>query len=175
MNTPLRYAARVLPLLLAAGCHSTAGVPESHWNIESVPQRITTHFTGYRGPIDGSYQDFQWQKKRDINLTLRRHFLNNDPENPLEATDPNRNLVRPPFSVLPDPVTYFHAESLAIGALVYGASGTFVLLPVDSLIATFTPGGPTEFIEGIGDTLSGDWHGELGEPAPPSRFKVRHR
>jgi hypothetical protein len=176
MKIPLRTALSLSVLVCAAaGCKTMAGTPESHWNIDSVPNRITTHFTGYRGPIDGNYREFQWRKKKSIDLTMRRHFLNNNPENPLEVADPSRTEVRPPFGILPDPVHYFHVESIVIGGALLAATGTFLPIPVDSLIATFTPGGTREFSDGISDTFSGDWEGELDKPAPPSKFKVRRR
>ncbi len=177
MKTPFRHLVPFLPVFLcaAAGCRSAPGVPESHWNVDAVPQRITAHFTGYRGELDGSYREFQWRKKQDINLTLRRHFLNNNPENPLQVADPSLTAVRPPFGLLPNPVTYFHVESIVIGSFLLGWTGAFLPLPIDSLIATLSPGGLSEFGSGISDTFTGDWHGELGEPVPPSKFKVRHR
>ena len=176
MKTPFRNAL-CLPVLLcaAAACRTMAGTPESHWNIDSVPNRMATHFTGYRGPIDGNYRDFQWRKKKSIDRTLRRHFLSNNPENPLQVAEPSRNEVRPPFGILPDPVHYFHVESIVIGGAIAAATGTFIPLPIDSLIATFSPGGPEEFRDGVSDTFSGDWRGERGKPPSPSKFKVRRR
>ncbi len=178
MKTPVRRSIAILPLLLplaASGCSTTAGVPESHWNIDSVPSRMTHHFLGYQSEVDGPYRDFQWRKKKDINLTLRRHFLNNNPRNPLEPTDPSQTAVRPPHSVLPDPVTYFHAESLFIGGLFAAWTGAFVPIPIDSVIGTCSEGGWGEFKEGARDTFRGEYRGEIREPVPPSKFKVRHR
>lgn len=178
MKIPFRPRIAILFLslpLAALACRTTPGVPESHWNIESVPPRIARHFFGYQSEVDGPYRDFQWRKKKDINLTLRRHFLNNNPENPLEPADPSQTAVRPSYSVLPDPILYFHAESLFIGGLLAGWTGAFIPIPIDSVIATCSEGGWDEFKEGARDTFRGDHRGKIREPVPPSKFKVRHR
>src|SRR6185436_4405044 len=102
---------------------------------------------------DGSYRDFQWQKKQDINLTVRRHFFNHNPENPFQAPAPEIYEPRPNHSLLPRPWNYIHVEGLATGAIIYGASGGFVPIPIDSLIGTFEEGGDDEFMQGVGTTF----------------------
>ena len=162
-------------LLVSTSCKTGTVTPQSHWNVESVLPRAVKHFTGYRAELDGSYRDFQWRKKKDINLTLRRHFLNNNPYNPAQPYDPSVIEVRPPHSLVPDVANYLHVESLFFGIFFAGASGAFVPVPVDSLIATFTPGGFAEFGKGVSDTISGEYTGERGSPPKPSKFKVRNR
>jgi hypothetical protein len=180
MKNPCRLSFGALSLvsiasITAGACATTPSVPESHWNIDSVPQSVVKHMTGYRGELDGNYRDFQWRKKKDINLTLRRHFLNNNPENPFEPPDPSRTELRAPYSVLPDPLLYFHVEALAVGAVTLAWTGAFIPIPIDSVIATFSEGGWSEFGTGIKQTFTGEWEGRVGDPAPPSKFRVRHR
>jgi len=162
-------------LLAASSCRTGTVTPESHWSVESVFPRVVKHFTGYRADIDGNYRDFQWRKKKDINLTLRRHFLNNNPYNPSQPFDPGLTELRGPHSLLPDAADYMHVESLIFGFAFTGISGAFIPIPVDSLIGTVTPGGPSEFGEGVVDTFTGDWTGKLPDPPPPGKFEVHNR
>ena len=69
-------------------------VPDSHWNIDSLDQRIIKQFTGYKGAVDGKYwTEYRRKQVSARRLTLRRHFLNNNPYNPFEPEDPN--ITRP--------------------------------------------------------------------------------
>jgi hypothetical protein len=42
------------------------------------------------------------KRKKNIELTLRRHFFNNNPDNPFEPYDPDVNAPRPNHSLFPD-------------------------------------------------------------------------
>jgi len=167
----LRNALLLAVPLLASACNSGGvhpSVSASHWTIDSVPSRMVKHVTGYRSDMDGRYIEYQYQKKKDINLTLRRHFANNDPDNPFLADDPSRTSRRPPHSLAPDPLYYMHAESLFVGVVTLGLSGAFIPIPIDSLAAT-VDGGWGEFWDGFtGDT-------EAESPPPPSEFRVKNR
>src|SRR5690606_24227106 len=66
---------------LSSGCASSNPTTDNHWNVQWVPRSIVYHTTGYIPERDGSWREFQWNEKRAINLTLRRHFLNSDPYN----------------------------------------------------------------------------------------------
>jgi hypothetical protein len=161
-------------LFTAAACKS--GLPSEqgeHWGVESVPQRIVKHFTGYRSDMDGEFIDFQYRKKKDINLTLRRHFLNNDPGNPVEPYDQSFGTRRPPHSIAPDPIYYMGAESVFIGIAMMGLSGAFIPIPVDSLVATLFSGkqGYEEF--GRGFTEGAD--AEAKGPPSVGKFRVKNR
>ncbi|HED66990.1 MAG TPA: hypothetical protein ENJ09_15720 [Planctomycetes bacterium] len=173
MTKSLRFTlgAGLLLAGLLSGCRSGAGDPSSHWNIDSVDNRIVKHFTGYRGPMDGSYLEYQDQKKRDIGKTLRRHFLNDNPDNPFEVDDPDRYEARSPYGPLPDPVHWFNVESIFMGAIASGWSGTFVPIPLDSVLALFSEGGTGEFY----DSMTGDWEPITNRPPSVSSFRVKHR
>jgi len=170
-----RLLALTLLLGLGAACQSAPGQGSSHWNIESVYPRFSYYTTGYRSDRTGSFRQHQWEQKRDINRTLRRHFLNNNPDNPFQADDPNAVAPRPPHSVLPNPLMYFHLESLAVGAAFAAAGGPFLPIPIGSVIGTIEPGGWSEFTEGMGRTFSGSFGYELEQPPAPSEFRVRRR
>jgi len=172
---PLR-AVLLLALPLFAACKT--GVPSvegEHWVVDSVPMRMVHRFTGYRPDLDGSYIDFQYRKKKSINNTLRRHFLNNSPDNPFEASDPSQTNRRHAHSIAPDPLYYMHAESLFIGMATLGIWGTFIPIPVDSLIGTVCTGwfdgwdGFGEFVDGFVAA------GSAKSPPSPSSFRVRNR
>ncbi len=159
-------------LSVSTGCQSAPGYAQSHWNIGSVPSRVAYRFFNYREDLDGSYREHQWREKQDINLTLRRHFLNNNPYNPFQADDPSLTDPRPPHSILPDPIDYFHVESLSAGVGLLALTGVFIPIPIGSLLATLQPGGPSEMLEGITDTIGGSFGARLDEPAPVEEFKV---
>ncbi|MEW6072692.1 MAG: hypothetical protein AB1726_08900 [Planctomycetota bacterium] len=166
-------AAFGLLLFLAGGCQSAPGYETSHWNIGSLPSRVAYRFFNYREDLDGTYREHQWREKQEINLTLRRHLLNNNPDNPFQPDDPSRVAPRPPHSILPDPIDYFHVESLTAGVCLLALTGTFVPVPIGSLLATAEPGGTAEFLEGLGNTISGSFGSRLDEPAPVEEFRVR--
>ena len=179
MMSPTRLAALFLGVSLSAlvgtGCQSAPGQAHNHWNASSASSRAAYNFLGYREGSTSSYREHQWQEKRDIDLTLRRHFLNSNPFNPFQAADPSVVAPRDVHSVLPDPVGYFHLESLVTGTALAALSGAFIPLPIGSLIGTFEEGGWDEFKEGVGNTFSGSFHRTLETPTHPDDFKVRTR
>lgn len=159
---------------LASGCQSAPGQEHSHWNLESVGQRISYQFLGYRKDLDGSWRDKSWEDKKDINKTLRRHFLNNNPDNPFQAPDPSAGKSRPPHSVLPDPINYFHLESLFFGGAMSALTGAFIPIPIGSLLGTFEEGGFSEFGAGVGESLTFSYDGDLPTPPPVEDFRVKN-
>ena len=164
-----RVALLLLALPLFAACKTGASSVEGeHWVVESLPARIVKRMTGYRPDLDGEFIDFQYRKKKSINLTLRRHFLMNSPDDPFEAGDPSQTARRKAHSIAPDPAYYMHAEALFMGFVTFGWWGTFVPIPVDSLIATID-GGWGEFGRGF--------TGRSSAKSPPgvSSFKVKNR
>ena len=178
MKTPLSRALALLVagvgLSLGTGCISAPGQESSHWNLESVGPRVMYHMTGYREDLSGSFREHQWQQKQDLNLTMRRHFLNNNPENPFQADDPGIVAPRPPHSIAPDPVDYFHLEAVAVGLGFLALSNVFIPIPINSVLGTLEEGGAEEFRAGLRATLSGSFGAELGEPAPVEQFRVRN-
>ncbi len=139
--------------LCLSSCVSSPSKAHDHWNSASVAPQMSRVFLGYEPDVDGDYIDYQWKNKLHIAKTLQRHFLNWNPDNPFQAEDPDYYAPRPNHSPFPNPLNYFHFESVAIGAVLYGAGGAFVPLPIDSLIATFSPGGGEEFVAGLSTTF----------------------
>ena len=87
MSTGTLRAVLLLAAPFFAGCKT--GLPASqaeHWSVESVPARMVKHFTGYRADRDGAFVDYQYQKKKHINRTLRRHFANNSANSPIDLS-----------------------------------------------------------------------------------------
>jgi hypothetical protein len=167
----LATATVAVSVVISTGCSSAPNDTNSHWNIDSVDNRMVKHFTGYRGPIDGSYTDFQAAKKRSISQTLTRHFLNHNGENPLQDYDPQSAKANRPHSIAPNPISWFHAESVFFGAIFTMTATSFIPVPVDSVIALASSQGRSEFWDGFTgkDTL--------GESTPPSpaTFQVKNR
>lgn len=139
--------------LLFSSCVTSPSEANDHWNADSVAPQMSRVFLGYDPDTDGEYVDYQWENKLHIAKTLQRHFLNWNPDNPFQPEDPDYYKERPVHSPLPDPVSYFHIESLVWGALIYASGGAFIPVPVDSLIASFSPGGPEEFVAGLSLTF----------------------
>ena len=160
--------------LLTVACASTPGQHDNHWNIGGLGPRLAYHGLGYQPYMADSYRDHQWQQKQDINLTLRRHFLNNNPENPFQPEDKSLSDPRGPHSILPDPVNYLHLEALMFGLVFTASGGTFIPVPVGSLLGTIEEGGFEEFGEGIKQTVSGDWDSEGDGPPTPKEFRVKN-
>jgi len=99
---PLFRTAVLALAVTALGCINTdPGVRYNHWNIDDVPPRVVKAFTGYRGPVEGTYWEHLTAERESRWLTMRRHFLNNNPYNPFEpldyaVTQPERNFGEPP-------------------------------------------------------------------------------
>jgi hypothetical protein len=74
--------AAALVALAAAGC-TTPDYENNHWHINHVAPRIAYHFAGYRQSVDGPYIEKLGEDMEDVQLTLLRHLLNYNPENPL--------------------------------------------------------------------------------------------
>lgn len=149
-----------IPLFIAASaaitlasCSAGPNRAKDHWSAHSVGPRMSRAFLGYQSDVDGEYLDYAWSNKQSINKTISRHLLNDNPDNPFTMSAETPSTQRPLNSPLPNPATYFHVESLVFGGLMYAAMGTFIPIPVDSIIATFSPGGGTEFFQGIGETV----------------------
>jgi hypothetical protein len=130
---------------------------------------------GYDAERDGSYRAFQWRQKRDINLTLRRHFLNSNPANPFQVDDPDYVGQRPLHSVLPNPIDYFHLESLTTGVGLLAWSGAFLPIPIGSVLGTIEKGGWKEFKDGIRTTIDGNYRARLDQPPAPEEFRIRSK
>jgi hypothetical protein len=141
--------------LLAVGCSSTGQDINDHWNARSYPPRAARFLLGYDASRDGNYMDFQWERKQDINLTLRRYFLHQNPDNPNHPDWPGRFAPRPRHSPFPNPIPYVHFEGVLLGLGALGAGGSWVALPIDSLIATLDDDhGPDEFMLGVQELFS---------------------
>jgi hypothetical protein len=153
-----------LPLALCA-CNATPNTStHDHWNARGIAPSMTKAFLGYDPEKDGRYIDYQYSNKKSIALTLDRHLLNHNPENPFQYEDKRFYAPRLPHSILPRPWEYIGWEGLAWGGIILAATGgsLFLPIPVDSIIGTFSEGGQEEFAEGIRYTFSG------GQPAVKS-------
>lgn len=155
------FLAPLLALAAASGCATSAGAIDDHWNARSTAPRVGRFFLGYDPERDGtSYRDFAWERKQAINMTVRRHFFNHDPDNPHHPPVPSRFEPRPLNSLLPNPVPYIHWEGLILGAATLVGGGSFIPLPIDSIIGTFEPGdegemsGKEEFMLGVNRTFA---------------------
>lgn len=134
-------------------CQSQSAHARDHWTGYSVGPSLSRAFLSYDAESDGNYLDFQWRKKKNMEMTMRRHIFNNNPDNPFEPVDPTIYDPRPVHSPLPAPYRYVHIEGIAFGAIAMAGGGIFFPIPIDSMIATGDEGGEEEFVDGIGQTL----------------------
>jgi hypothetical protein len=155
-------SAAVLPAaVLAAGALSGCNAnPDTnvhdHWNFRGIAPSFQRAALGYDAEKNGRYVDYQYENKKSIYLTLKRHGLNQNPENPFQEEDEAFYAPRPVSSILPRPWEYINFEGIAWGAIIAGATGgIFVPVPIDSVIGTMSDGGGDEFKEGIRQTFSG--------------------
>jgi hypothetical protein len=140
---------------------------------DHVGYRMSKHFLGYRPKLDGTYLEYQYRKKKELNMTFKRHFLNDGDEVIRNRDDAQLTAQRPPHSVFPDFPYYMHAESVATGLVTLGMTGSFIPVPVDSVGATVLGGPPAwgEFVDGF----TGGGGAVAEEPPSNSRFRVKNR
>ena len=136
---------------LLGACQSQGQYVNKHWSERSVGTSMARHFLSYNPAFDGNYRDFAWKKKQAINKTVRRHFFNNNPDNPFQPAPPKGGDPRPVHSLVPHAESYIHYEGLVMGAIMVGAGGAFFPLPIDSIIGSFEPGGGEEFVAGVNE------------------------
>jgi len=153
MKTPALLSAAAAALLFSS-CVSSPSKINEHWSSDSIAPRAARFLVGYDPDTDGTYKDYQWENKLHIAKTMQRHLLNWNPDNPNQLEDPDYYAPRPNHSPLPNPINYFHFESLVIGAAIYGAGGVFIPIPIDSIIGTLEPGGGDEFVAGLSATFA---------------------
>jgi len=146
MKTPALLSAAAAALLFSS-CVSSPSKINDHWSNESIAPRVARVMLGYDADKYESYRDYQWENKLHIAKTAQRHLLNWNPDNPFQADDPDYYAPRPNHSPLPNPLNYFHLESVVFGAIIG------VPVPVDSLIGTLEPGGGEEFVAGLSTTF----------------------
>ncbi len=77
----LSFGALALLAALTTAC-TTPAYENNHWHINSVGPRISYHFLGYTRTTDGDLDEKLWSDVDDVQLTVRRHFGNSNPENP---------------------------------------------------------------------------------------------
>ncbi|MFT5286085.1 MAG: hypothetical protein ACI8TQ_002253 [Planctomycetota bacterium] len=169
---PLRFLAAAVSLVFFASCHTT-DPSYNHWNMTGLAPRMAYHFLSYDTNKGIPYYEHAMEQRNSINMTLRRHLLNDNPENPFQRKNvwlPNRQR----FSPLPNPVNFFHLSSVAFGSALLGAGGGFILFPFEIIPVMLEDGGPSEMWAGIKETFTGETALERG-PAPVSEFKVKNR
>jgi hypothetical protein len=80
-------AAGLLVAALALGatsCSSQRTHYDDHWNNRSVGLRMGNYAYNYREDRDGEFWAYQGRQMSSVGLTLQRHFLNENPDNPLQ-------------------------------------------------------------------------------------------
>jgi hypothetical protein len=138
-----------------AGCNANPDTnSHDHWNIKGLAPRVQRSVLGYDAERNGRYVDYQYANKKSIYLTMKRHGLNQNPENPFQPEDTAFYEPRPVHSIVPRPWEYINFEGIAFGGILTGMGAPFIPIPVDSIIGTASEGGSEEFEEGIRQTVT---------------------
>ena len=139
---------------VSTGCISSPNPSYNHWSIASVEGSMANYFLGFDPDETGSYRNQVWADKLAINLTGQRHLLNWNPMNPNQKPAPRPYGYTPAgvaYAPLPDFLWYFHVESIVWGLTIAAATGgTFIPIPVGTIMGQFAPGGGEEFAAGMG-------------------------
>ena len=87
--------------LLASSCGATGEQINDHWNFRSVQPRIERAATGYDPSRHSTYSEYSSKQWSEFSLTLKRHLLNYNPDNPFQvAPRPAKEVV---WEVPPNP------------------------------------------------------------------------
>ena len=83
-RTALPLLSLGLASLLLGACASPTGSYASHWNPESVGERLQYHFLGLPPQSGVGIKEHTLSESEALILTVRRHLLNDNPTNPLQ-------------------------------------------------------------------------------------------
>lgn len=184
MKSIALFGAACLLSLASCQTHQPDIYRTSHWNIQSLENRVSYHVLGYRPEFDGNYGDFRVEENRAIFTTIRRHFFNQNPENPFQDWPDSTATERYPHDILLNPldVAYLGAVAAGVGAGAASAMG----IPIDYAIGStdtalrefddFTGAGTQEgahcLVTGSFRKITGG--GGSDAPATPDQFRVRN-
>lgn len=163
MKTPLLLASA----LLFGACASSSPEYASHWNAGHVGQSAEHTFTGYDAELDGGRYEYGRGNAESIALTVRRHFMNDNPENPLQMRrgwgDPDN-----PYNMT--------AGIADAGYLVRdGAVATWYTASEGALMLVDTVVGVPLGLFGVNyPGVSAAWADADAEPTPPSEFTTKN-
>jgi len=161
----MKTASLLATALLFGACASSAPEYDSHWNAGHVGKSAERVFTGYDAELDGSRYEYGRDNAEGIALTLRRHFMNDNPENPLQMRrgwgDPDN-----PYNMTAGIADAgYLVRDGAVMAWYTASEG--VLMGVDLIVGL--PLG----LFGVGyPGVSSMWAGTDDEPTPPSEFEA---
>lgn len=170
--------------LLVASCqtHQPEIMRTSHWNIQSLENRTSHHLLNYQPTRDGDYGDFRREENRALAMTLRRHLLNQNPENPFQDWGDSYATNAYPQDLFVNPFDILYLGAVA-GGLAAGAAGFFVieidasiggaqtiLRETDDLLGTTTQEHVECLVTGSFRTVAPREYG----PVTPEAFRVRN-
>jgi hypothetical protein len=163
---PIPPAALILVILAAAACQSQAPDYDSHWSPGSVENRSTFHNTSYVEERGASSFGHGMSASQDIALTFRRHFLNDNPTNPIQDRRGWGDPQHPYNMTAPFEDVWILGRGLVGSAWDVFAPG--VLIPIDLVV------GPALSLAAVGfDGTAATWEGGH-DVTHPSDFRVRH-
>jgi hypothetical protein len=161
MKTPLLLASA----FLFGACASSSPDYASHWNAGHVGASAEHVFTGYDAELDGPRYTYSRKGAEGIALTIRRHFMNDNPENPLQMRrgwgDPDN-----PYNMTAGIADAgYLVRDGAVTAWYTASEG--VLMGVDLIV-----GVPLGLVGVNSGGVSSMWSDEGdAEPTPPSKFE----
>lgn len=174
-----------LLLVTLAGCqtHEPQINRTSHWNIQSLENRVSRNVLGYDPATNiRTYGEFRRRENQKIYMTVRRHLFNQNPENPFQDWGDEYATERYPHGILPNPYDFLYLGAVA-GSVAVTAAGSVASIPVDYAIGSADTT-LHEFDKHVGTDVQGDVEyvvtGSFRSvddseqiPVPPPKFRVR--
>ena len=113
---------------LCSSCVTDGSKMNDHWNPSSMPSRMQRTLTGYDASRDGSVTEWLASDANSIGLTLQRHLLGFNPDNPNEEEEStfSYNYIETQFGVLDLDGNDEDAELAGVSILADLVGGTFL-------------------------------------------------
>jgi len=128
MKTPLLLASA----LVLGACASSNPDYTSHWNAGYAGESAEHAFTGYDSDMDGTRYEYEREGAAGIALTLRRHVMNDNPNNPLQMRRGWGNPDNPYNMTAGIADAGYLVRDGAVGIYHVGAEG--LLMAVDMIV-----------------------------------------
>jgi hypothetical protein len=163
MKTPLLLAA----LALLGSCASTDPTYNSHWNAGSAGSSAVKAFSSYDDSEDSSHWDHENSNAADIALTVRRHMMNDNPDNPLQMRRGWGDQDNPYNMTAGIVDAGYLIRDGVVGTLYVGAEGALML--TDVLL-----GVPASLVGFDYDGVSSLWDDSDQSPTDPEDFETKN-
>ena len=163
MKTPLLLAA----LATLGACASTDPTYNDHWNAGFAGDSAVKAFSGYDASSDTSHWDHGSSNAADIAMTVRRHMMNDNPDNPLQMRRGWGDTESPYNMTAGVADAGYLVRDGVVGAYYVGAEGLLMLTDMVLGVPITTFGGSYEGV-------SSWWDDEDEGPTAPEHFSTKN-